>query len=56
MDGRPEGSPKATAKDAARRPYRTPRIARLGTLLEITAGVGRDTGTNDHSHGPLKTQ
>jgi hypothetical protein len=33
-----------------RKPYRTPRLERLGTLTEITASVGSN-GKNDHA-GP----
>ena len=51
-----ERSPKAGSKEAARKPYRTPRLARLGTLLELTTAVGNRSGKNDHSGGPIKTQ
>jgi hypothetical protein len=54
MDGRRERNPQPAAKEGARRPYRTPRLARLGTLHEITANIGTD-GKNDHSNGPVKT-
>jgi hypothetical protein len=54
MNKRREPTPKTTSKEAVRRPYRTPRLARLGTLLEITADIGA-AGGNDHSHGPVKT-
>jgi hypothetical protein len=33
-----------------RKPYRSPRLARLGTLTDITAAVGSH-GKNDHA-GP----
>lgn len=38
-----------------RRPYRTPRLDRLGTLSEITANVGSN-GKNDHAgpHAPFR--
>lgn len=37
-----------------RRPYRTPRLARLGTLTELTATVGTQN-KNDHggAHPPF---
>jgi len=44
----------ATARGATtprRKPYRTPRLERLGTLTEITANVGSN-GKNDHAGGP----
>jgi hypothetical protein len=34
-----------------RKPYRTPRLERLGTLTELTAAVGSN-GKNDHA-GPM---
>jgi hypothetical protein len=56
MDRPSDHSPKADSTEAVRKPYRTPRLARLGTLLEITAAVGNRSGKNDHSGGPIKTQ
>jgi hypothetical protein len=41
---------KAVPSAPRRRPYRTPRLERLGTLTEITAAVGNN-GKNDHA-GP----
>jgi hypothetical protein len=54
MDERREGNPQPAKSEPARRPYRTPKLARLGTLHEITASIGTD-GKNDHSNGPVKT-
>jgi hypothetical protein len=41
---------KALPRTSSRKPYRTPRLERLGTLMEITAAVGSN-GKNDHA-GP----
>jgi len=39
-------------RDGARRkPYRSPRLQRLGTLTEITASVGSSSNKTDHA-GP----
>jgi hypothetical protein len=37
-------------RPSRRKPYRTPRLERLGTLTEITAAVGSH-GKNDHAGG-----
>jgi hypothetical protein len=42
---------KGPSEPARRKPYRTPRLERLGTLTEITAAVGT-TGKNDMGGGP----
>jgi hypothetical protein len=34
-----------------RRPYRAPKLERLGTLTELTAAVD-SSGKNDHGHNP----
>ena len=49
MPDEQNADPKAVAA-SRRRPYRTPRLARLGTLTEITASIG-SLGKNDHA-GP----
>ena len=49
---RGKGDPGARNPSGAplRKPYRTPKLERLGTLTEITAAVGSQ-GKNDHA-GP----
>jgi hypothetical protein len=37
-----------------RKPYRTPRFERLGTLTDITAQVGFKGSKNDHGPNPMK--
>jgi hypothetical protein len=44
---------KAAPKGAPRKPYRTPRLERLGTLSELTAATST-AGKNDHA-GPHAT-
>jgi hypothetical protein len=47
----------ARAQPSRRRPYRTPKLERLGTLTAITANVGNNGTKNDHGQpgGPRKT-
>jgi len=47
----------APSGPSRRKPYRTPKLARLGTLTELTAAVGSNTTKNDHGvpGGPRKT-
>lgn len=45
---------KTRSQLSRRKPYRTPRLERLGTLTEITADVGSN-GMNDQGHGKTKT-
>lgn len=55
MSEKGEARAKGAVQAAPRKPYRTPKLARLGTLTEITAAVG-STGKNDHVGPPfLKT-
>jgi hypothetical protein len=38
---------------APRRPYRRPRLERLGTLTEITASISASGKKNDHGSRPF---
>jgi hypothetical protein len=40
---------KKGAKPPGRKPYRTPRLERLGTLSELTAATAT-SGRNDHAN------
>ena len=42
---------KPLSESPRRKPYRRPKLERLGTLTDITATVG-NTGKNDHPQGP----
>jgi hypothetical protein len=48
-----EADTKRRAEPPPRRPYRRPRLERLGTLTELTAAVATNA-RNDHvGHAPL---
>jgi hypothetical protein len=51
MREKEESHAKTVAEAPRRKPYRTPKLERLGTLTELTAAVGT-AGKNDHPHGP----
>jgi hypothetical protein len=51
QSGQSGSEAKALSETARRKPYRKPRLERLGTLTEITATVG-SSGKNDHPQGP----
>jgi hypothetical protein len=51
MRDKVDGDAKTNSDAPRRKPYRTPRLARLGTLTEITAAVGNNSNKNDHA-GP----
>jgi hypothetical protein len=53
MRDKVEAASKAPAEAPARKPYRTPRLARLGTLTELTAAVAGN-GKNDHAGPPVR--
>jgi hypothetical protein len=53
MRDKVDAAPKAPAEAPARKPYRTPRLARLGTLTELTTTVGT-SGKADHTGPPLR--
>jgi hypothetical protein len=55
MGDQADSDSKARAGASRRKPYRAPRLERLGTLTEITASVGSG-GKNDHAgpHAPLR--
>jgi len=57
MSDKADSEPKARSEASRRKPYRAPRLERLGTLTEITASVGSSTNKNDHGGpgGPRKT-
>jgi hypothetical protein len=48
---------KTPAEPSRRKPYRAPKLGRLGTLTELTAAVGSNSNKNDHGGpgGPRKT-
>lgn len=48
----PERGP-TPREGASRKPYRRPRLERLGTLTEITAAVTSDGKKNDHGSRPF---
>jgi hypothetical protein len=50
MTDQDDRRPKPPGRPARRRPYRTPKLERLGTLTEITAAIS-SSGKNDHA-GP----
>jgi hypothetical protein len=50
MREKEDAGTKNTSDASPRKPYRTPKLERLGTLTEITAAVG-SSGKNDHA-GP----
>ena len=45
------GNKNSDGTTPQRKPYRTPRLKRLGTLTEITASVGNTSNKTDHA-GP----
>jgi hypothetical protein len=51
MRDKKDANVKAPSVASGRKPYRTPRLERLGTLTEITATVG-NTGKNDMGGPP----
>ena len=51
MSDKTGANAKVPAATSRRKPYRTPRLERLGTLTEITAVVG-STGKNDMGGPP----
>jgi hypothetical protein len=51
MRDRVDADPKGPSEKSRRKPYRTPRLARLGTLTEITAAVANNSNKTDHG-GP----
>ena len=55
MRDKDDSEAKARSRSVLRKPYRTPRLERLGTLTEITAAVGT-LGKNDMAGGssPLR--
>ena len=57
MSDKADSEPKARSEASRRKPYRAPRLERLGTLTEITASVGSSSHKNDHGSpgGPRKT-
>ena len=57
MSDKADSELKARSGASRRKPYRAPRLERLGTLTEITAAVGSSTNKNDHGapDGPRKT-
>jgi hypothetical protein len=57
MSDKADREPKPSSEASRRKPYRAPRLERLGTLTEITAAVGNSTNKNDHGSpgGPRKT-
>jgi hypothetical protein len=57
MSDKADAEPKPRSEASRRKPYRAPRLERLGTLTEITAAVGSSTNKNDHGSpgGPRKT-
>jgi hypothetical protein len=57
MSDKTDSEPKPRSEAPRRKPYRAPRLERLGTLTEITAAVGSSTNKNDHGSpgGPRKT-
>ena len=42
---------KGASEPPRRKPYRTPRLGRLGTLTELTAAVANNSNKTDHA-GP----
>ena len=57
MSDKGKSEPDARSGASRRKPYRAPRLERLGTLTEITAAVGNSSKKNDHGTpgGPRKT-
>jgi hypothetical protein len=57
MSDKADSEPKARSEASRRKPYRAPRLERLGTLTDITASIGSSTHKNDHGSpgGPRKT-
>ena len=57
MSDKADSEPKARSEASRRKPYRAPRLERLGTLTELTASVGVSSMKNDHGSpgGPRKT-
>lgn len=55
MSDNADSTAKGRSEMPRRKPYRTPRLERLGTLTEITANIGT-SGKNDHAgpHAPLR--
>jgi hypothetical protein len=48
MDRSSDSKPNTTEPQRARRPYRAPRLVRLGTLTELTMLVGADGHSDTH--------
>jgi len=48
MDRPSDSKPSTTQKQGARRPYRAPRLVRLGTLTELTMLVGAVGHSDTH--------
>jgi hypothetical protein len=57
MSDKGTSEPNARSGASRRKPYRAPRLERLGTLTELTASLGSSTNKNDHGSpgGPRKT-
>jgi hypothetical protein len=51
MRDKTDANAKAPSVPSRRKPYRAPKLERLGTLTEITAAVG-NTGKNDMGGPP----
>ena len=43
------------SRPTARKPYRRPRLVRLGTLTELTANINSASGDIDNVHSAHKT-
>jgi len=50
MRDKGDAGTKKPSGASPRKPYRTPKLERLGTLTELTASIG-SSGKNDHA-GP----
>ena len=57
MTDKADSQPRPRSDAARRKPYRAPKLERLGTLTEITAAIGNASHKNDHGApgGPRKT-
>ena len=57
MSDKADSETKPRSEASRRKPYRAPRLERLGTLTELTAAVGVSSMKNDHGSpgGPRKT-